>query len=81
VQRKYDVKEGDALTVVDLGGSVLLVLPGRSAVELHGQQVAAALEAAGMRTADVDDALSEERQRYYRERYAAPGSPGTPSTT
>jgi bifunctional DNA-binding transcriptional regulator/antitoxin component of YhaV-PrlF toxin-antitoxin module len=43
VRRKDGVKVGDPLTVVDVGGSVLLMLPGHSTVERSGHEVAAAL--------------------------------------
>lgn len=71
LRRKYGLDEGDVITVIDLGERSFLLTPKISQVDRLGDRVAQALEAEGVTLEILLEALDEERERYYQERYAA----------
>jgi bifunctional DNA-binding transcriptional regulator/antitoxin component of YhaV-PrlF toxin-antitoxin module len=70
LRRKYGLDEGDVVTLIDLGEGSFLLAPMVIQVDRLGDRVASALEEAGMSEEDILSALEEERESYYRERYA-----------
>lgn len=69
LRRKYGLNEGDAFTLIDLGEGAFLLTPRLTQVDRMGDRVAQMIAEQGVTTEDVLDALDEERQRYYQERY------------
>ena len=72
LRRRYNVGEGDVFTVVDLGDGSLLLTPHVSQVARLGDQVTRILTSEGVAVDVLLDALDQEREAYYRERYAPP---------
>ena len=69
LRRKYNLAEGDVFTLIDLGDGALMLTPRLTQVDRLGDRVAQALEAAGVSLEEMLEALDEERERYYQERY------------
>lgn len=70
LRRKYGLSEGDIVTLLDLGDGSFLLTPGASQVDRLGDRVAQALAQADISEEEVLEALDEERERYYHDRYA-----------
>jgi len=70
LRRKYGLSEGDIFTLVDLGEGAFILTPGSSEVARLGDQVAKNLREEGVSTEDLLRALEEEREEYYKEKYA-----------
>ncbi|MGQ9553165.1 MAG: AbrB/MazE/SpoVT family DNA-binding domain-containing protein [Anaerolineae bacterium] len=70
LRNKYNLNEGDVFTLIDLGDSTFLLRPGISALNRLGDRVAAILKKEGVDLDSLLATLEEERERYYRERYA-----------
>ena len=77
LRRKYDLNEGDVLTLVELGDGAFVLYPGVTSVDRLGDRVAQLMAEEGVTTEQILEALDEERERYYQERYnndpAVPG--------
>jgi AbrB family looped-hinge helix DNA binding protein len=69
MRRKYNLGEGDVLTLEDLGEGTFLLLLGPSSVANRGDRVAQMMEEEGVDTETVLQALEEEREAYYRDHY------------
>ena len=69
LRRRYDIDEGDAFTLVDLGEGSFLLTSLVSRVAHLGDQVARLMEEEGVALDDILQALEEEREAYYREHY------------
>ena len=69
LRRKYGLSEGDIFTLVDLGEGAFILTPGSSEVARLGDQVAQVLREEGVSTEDLLQALEEEREEYYKEKY------------
>ncbi len=69
LRRKYGLNEGDVLTLVDLGEGVFVLRSGASQVSRLGDRVAQKMAEEGVTVEEILDALDEERERYYRERF------------
>ncbi|MBI3977331.1 MAG: AbrB/MazE/SpoVT family DNA-binding domain-containing protein [Chloroflexi bacterium] len=70
LRRRYGLGEGDVLTLVDLGDGSFLLTPRVSEIARLGEQVARVMEQEGVGLKEMLETLDEERERYYRERYA-----------
>jgi len=70
LRRQYGLDEGDVLTMLDLGGGSLLLVPRVSQVARLGDEVARLMDEAGVELEAVLEALDQEREAYYREHYA-----------
>jgi len=70
LRRKYGLDEGDIITLIDLGDGSFLLTPIVSNVDRFGDRVAQAMAQEGVTLDEILAALDEERERYYRERYA-----------
>ena len=69
LRNRYDLAEGDVLTLDDLGDGSFLLVPRVSRVTRLGDRVAEMLEEDGVSTEEILRALEEERRSYYREHY------------
>ena len=69
LRRKYNLAEGDVFTLIDLGDGSFVLSPRLTQVDRLGDRVAQACEEAGASLKDMLEALDEERERYYQERY------------
>jgi bifunctional DNA-binding transcriptional regulator/antitoxin component of YhaV-PrlF toxin-antitoxin module len=69
LRRKYDIDEGDIITLVDLGNGSFLLIPFVSQVDRLGNRVSKAMEEAGVSEEELLKALEEERENYYKGRY------------
>jgi bifunctional DNA-binding transcriptional regulator/antitoxin component of YhaV-PrlF toxin-antitoxin module len=70
LRRKYDLDEGDVITLIELGEGSFLITPRLTQVDRSGDRVARAMETEGISLEEILTTLDEERERYYRERYA-----------
>ncbi len=69
LRRRYDIDEGDAFTLVDLGEGSFLLTFQVSRVAHLGDQVARLMEEEGVSLDEILETLDEEREAYYREHY------------
>jgi len=69
LRRRYDIDEGDAFTLVDLGEGSFLLTSHVSRVAHLGDQVARLTEEEGVTLDEILETLDEEREAYYREHY------------
>ena len=72
LRNRYDLAEGDVLTLQDLGDGTFLLVSRASQVARLGDRVTAMIEAAGVDTEEILLALEEERETYYQEHYVKP---------
>lgn len=68
-RRKYGIDEGDVITLIDLGDGSFLLTPIITQVDRLGDRVARTIAEAGVSEEEILEALDEERERYYQERY------------
>ena len=69
LRRRYGISEGDAFTLVEMGGGTFLLTSQVSRVAHLGDRVARLLDEEGVTLEQMLDALDEERETYYREHY------------
>jgi len=69
LRRRYDIDEGDAFTLVDLGEGSFLLTSQVSRVAHLGDQVARLMEEEGVTVEEIQQTLDEEREAYYLEHY------------
>ena len=69
IRKRYDIDEGDAFTLVDLGEASFLLTSQVSRVAHLGDQVVRLMEEGGVALDEILEALDEEREAYYREHY------------
>lgn len=70
LRNKYNLNEGDILTLIDLGDGAFLLTPRVSQVNRLGDRVAEAVADYNVSLDDLLSTLDEEREQYYREHYA-----------
>lgn len=70
VRRKYGLSEGDVFTLIELGEGAFMLAPGVSEIARLGDETANVLREAGVSYEELLEALEEEREQYYREKYA-----------
>lgn len=70
LRSKYDLKEGDVFTLIDLGDGSFLLIPRVSRVNRSAGRVAEILEQEGVSLDNLLTSLDAEREDYYREHYA-----------
>ena len=70
LRRKYGLREGDVLSLIDLGDGCLLLSPKISQVARLGDEITRIMSDRDVSTEEMLQALEEERERYYREHYA-----------
>lgn len=70
LRKKYDLEEGDVLTLIDLGDGKFMLMPNESKVSIIGDRIARQLKEENVTLEDLLSTLDEERERYYKEHYA-----------
>lgn len=70
LRKKYGLNEGDVFTLIDLGDGSFLLTPQMTQVDRLGDRIAQAMAEQSLSLEEILTALDEERERYYRERYA-----------
>jgi len=70
LRRKYGLNEGDVFTLIELGDGSFLLTPHVTQVDRLGDRVAEVLTQEGVSVEELLSVLEEEREQYYRERYA-----------
>jgi AbrB family looped-hinge helix DNA binding protein len=70
LRKKYDLNEGDIITLIDLGEGSLLLTPILPRIDRLGDRIAKTLNEDGVSLDEILTALNEEREQYYHERYA-----------
>jgi len=73
---EYGLREGDFLTLVDLGDGSFLLSPVVSQVGQHGGRVSAIMAEAGVSLEEIEEQVDEERKRYHRQHYQKGASEG-----
>ena len=71
LRNRYNLQEGDVLTVIDLDGAIVLV-PRASAVPKLAGEIEALRQKAGLSVDDLLEGLGEQRQKYFAEKYGPP---------
>jgi len=69
LRRKYGLDEGDVLTLIDLGDGAFFLCPKVTTVDRVADRVTQRMEEEGITVDEILEALDEERERYYQERY------------
>ena len=70
LRAKYGVDEGDVFTLIDMGDGSFLLTPRVSQVNCLGDRVAEILRDENVSLDDLLTTLDEEREQYYKDRYA-----------
>jgi bifunctional DNA-binding transcriptional regulator/antitoxin component of YhaV-PrlF toxin-antitoxin module len=70
MRRKYDLNDGDVLTIIDLGDGSFFLTPRITQIDRLGDRIVDIMEEEGVSLEDILTALDEERSSYYQERYA-----------
>jgi AbrB family looped-hinge helix DNA binding protein len=70
LRKKYNLEEGEMLTVIDLGEGTILLKPMVSQVNKLSNRIAKRLKEENVSLDDLLQALEEERKTYYKEHYA-----------
>lgn len=68
LRQKYDFDEGTAFTIVDLGGTIILI-PRATIVPQLTAEIEKIREEAGVSLEELFAGLREEREQYYQEKY------------
>lgn len=69
VRKKYGLRDGDVLHLVDLDG-ILILIPMMPIVPGLAREIERVRLEAGLSTDDLLQGLREQRERYYREHFA-----------
>jgi AbrB family looped-hinge helix DNA binding protein len=67
IRERYDLAEGDPLTLVDLGGAILLS-PKTSVADKLSAEIEYLMTGSGLSLDELLEGLREERARYHAER-------------
>ena len=67
LRQRHNLKPGDTLTLIDLGGA-FFVVPKVSLVPRLAAEIKHLRQEAGLTTEDLLEGLDEQRRRYYREK-------------
>jgi bifunctional DNA-binding transcriptional regulator/antitoxin component of YhaV-PrlF toxin-antitoxin module len=70
LRRKYNLFDGDIITLIDLGDGSFMLTPIVSQVDRKGSRVAEEMAEGEVTEDEVLRALDEERKHYYQEHYA-----------
>jgi AbrB family looped-hinge helix DNA binding protein len=69
IRTKYNIGEGDLLTLIDLGDGSFILTPFKSKVDRLSNLFAEEMTKAEVSLDDLLEALDEERQQYYQQHY------------
>ena len=70
LRKKYNLEEGEVLTLIDLGEGTILLKPMVSEVNKLSRQIAKRLKEENVSLDELLQALDEERETYYKRHYA-----------
>lgn len=70
LRKKYNLEEGEVLTIIDLGEGTILLKPMVSQVNKLSSRIARRLKEENVTLDDLLQKLDEERKTYYKEHYA-----------
>jgi len=69
-RNKYNFEEGDIFTFIDLGDGSVMLSPHKSEVNRLGERIGRIVDAEDIDLDALLLGLEEEREQYYKERYA-----------
>jgi AbrB family looped-hinge helix DNA binding protein len=70
LRENYNIRSGDVLTLLDIGGTFVLI-PKVSIVDKLADEIARELREKGITLEEMLRSLQQERERYYEEHYTA----------
>ncbi|HEY5730630.1 MAG TPA: AbrB/MazE/SpoVT family DNA-binding domain-containing protein [Anaerolineales bacterium] len=68
-RKKYNLEEGESLSLIDVGDGSFFLVPVESKVMKSADKVAKAVKEANVTLEELFEVLDEERKRYYQEHY------------
>ena len=69
LRKKYNLEEGESLSLIDVGDGSFFLIPVESKVMKSADKVAKAVQEANVTLEELFEVLDEERKRYYQEHY------------
>jgi AbrB family looped-hinge helix DNA binding protein len=69
LRKKYNLEEGESLSLIDVGDGSFFLVPVESKVMKSADKVAKAVKDANVTLEELFEVLDEERKRYYQEHY------------
>jgi AbrB family looped-hinge helix DNA binding protein len=69
LRKKYNLEEGEVLTVIDLGGGSILLRPMVSQIDTLSRRAAKTLKEDNVTLDEILETLDEERKKYFNEKY------------
>ena len=69
LRKKYNLEEGESLSLIDVGDGSFFLVPVESKVMKSADKVAKAVKEANVTLEELFEVLDEERKRYYQEHY------------
>lgn len=69
LRKKYNLEEGESLSLIDVGDGSFFLVPVASKVMKSADKVAKAVKEANITLEELFEVLDEERKRYYQEHY------------
>lgn len=69
LRKKYNLEEGEVLTVIDLGGGSILLRPMVSQIDVLSRRAAKTLKDDNVTLDEILETLDEERKKYFNEKY------------
>jgi AbrB family looped-hinge helix DNA binding protein len=69
LRKKYNLKEGDSLTIIDLEEGAFLLSPKISTIDQLSEQIQQILEDQDVTVEEILNGLEAERELFYREKY------------
>jgi len=69
LRKKYNLEEGEVLTVIDLGEGTILLKPMVSQIDILSRRAARTLKEDHVTLDEILETLDEERKKYFDEKY------------
>ena len=69
LRKKYNLEEGESLSLIDVGDGSFFLVPMQSKVMKSADKVAKKVKEANVTLEELFEVLDEERKRYYQEHY------------
>lgn len=69
LRKKYNLEEGESLSLIDVGDGSFFLVPMESKVTKSADKVAKKVKEANVTLEELFEVLDEERKRYYQEHY------------
>ena len=69
LRKKYNLEEGESLSLIDVGDGSFFLVPMESKVMKSADKVAKKVKEANVTLEELFEVLDEERKRYYQEHY------------